>query len=53
MKDAKKLHILSVAMGMYNGGDEPSTSKGITSVTVNGKELAGSAGVQVVSIDKN
>ena len=38
-----QLHILSVSMGVYNGGVGPDSVKGITSVKVNGAEVSGSA----------
>ena len=34
------LQILSVAMGLANGGDEPASGKGLVDVTLNGKSLA-------------
>lgn len=36
-----KLQILSCAMGLYNGGDEPTSYKGVGKVSVNGKDITG------------
>eukprot|EP00041_Stephanoeca_diplocostata_P024159 m.605106 g.605106 ORF g.605106 m.605106 type:complete len:933 (-) comp22463_c5_seq2:159-2957(-) len=38
-----KLQILSCAMGLYNGGDEPTSTKGVGKVSVNGKDITSQA----------
>lgn len=42
------LHVLSVAMGMSNGGVGPNSVKGVTSVKVDGQPLSGSVNATVV-----